>query len=119
MLKAEGHYAGDLVSLEFKSESLQQFLENVVQIVNQHSRRINTLEIDKLSKEDIRKAHSDFATAAKLSPTVSKELHLESLPKINSLDESASEVCANLTAHSAGSLQLTKLCSICSRAAKK
>lgn len=26
LLKADGHYAGDLVSLDFKSESLQKFL---------------------------------------------------------------------------------------------
>ena len=53
MLKADGHYAGDLVSLDFKSESLHGFLETVVQLVNQHSQKINALEMDKISIEDI------------------------------------------------------------------
>ena len=43
LLKADGHYAGDLVSLHFKSESLQKFLESVVNLVNQHSQRLNQL----------------------------------------------------------------------------
>ena len=43
LLKSDGHYAGDLVSLDFKSDSLHDFLGNVVQLVNQHSQRINSL----------------------------------------------------------------------------
>ncbi len=43
ILKTGSHYSGDLVSLDFKSESLHSFLENVVQLVNQHSQRINAI----------------------------------------------------------------------------
>ena len=48
-LKTQGHFTADLVSLDFSSESLQKFLENVVQIVNQHSFKLNRLETDKLN----------------------------------------------------------------------
>jgi len=72
MLKAEGHYAGDLVSLDFKSESLQSFLENVVQLVNQHSQRINALEMDKMTIDEVRKGHIDIVNSSKLSPSLIK-----------------------------------------------
>lgn len=49
MLKTQGHFTADLVSLDFKSESLQKFLENVVAIVNQHSYKLNRLESAKLN----------------------------------------------------------------------
>jgi len=39
----DGHYAGNLVSLDFKSDSLHNFLEDVVQLVNHHSQRLNAL----------------------------------------------------------------------------
>ena len=48
-LKTQGHFTADLVSLDFSSDSLQKFLENVVQIVNQHSYKLNRLETDKLN----------------------------------------------------------------------
>jgi hypothetical protein len=39
--------------LDFKSESLQKFLESVVAIVNQHSYKLNRLESDKLYIEPV------------------------------------------------------------------
>jgi hypothetical protein len=54
-LKTQGHFTADLVSLDFKSESLQKFLENVVAIVNQHSYKLNRLESAKLNIEPVQK----------------------------------------------------------------
>jgi hypothetical protein len=53
VLKTQGHFTADLVSLDFKSESLQKFLESVVAIVNQHSYKLNKLESDKLNIEPV------------------------------------------------------------------
>ena len=43
LLKTQGHFTTDLVTLDFKSDSLQKFLEHVVSIVNQHSYKINQI----------------------------------------------------------------------------
>lgn len=67
VLKTQGHFAADLVSLDFKSESLQKFLENVVQIVNQHSYKLNRLETDKLNIEPVR---SGLAVGGRQQPAI-------------------------------------------------
>lgn len=102
MLKADGHYAGDLVSLDFKSESLQGFLQNVVQLVNQHSQRINALEIDKIAIEDVRKANTEWVGAAKLSPVFGKEIALQNVGKLDTFSESVTGLSSNLSNHSNG-----------------
>jgi len=51
---------------------LQSFLENVVQLVNQHSQRINALEMDKMTIDEVRKGHIDIVNSSKLSPSLIK-----------------------------------------------
>jgi hypothetical protein len=70
LMKAEGHYAGDLVSLDFKSEELYKFLENVVVLVNQHSQKINQMEMDKVNVERIRVGNEKMVEASRLPPNV-------------------------------------------------
>ena len=53
LLRTQGHFATDLVTLDFRSDSLQKFLEHVVSIVNQHSLKINKLQLDKLDRIEV------------------------------------------------------------------
>lgn len=106
MLKTDGHYAGDLVCLDFKSDSLQHFLEQVVQLVNQHSQRINALEIDKITTEEVRKGNLSLVTAAKLNPSLAKEIPVQNPGNLDTFNDSVAGLAGNLGNHSNG----THLC---------
>jgi hypothetical protein len=77
ILKADGHYAGDLVSLDFKSESLHKFLESVVSLVNQHSQKINLLEMEKMNIERVKAGNEKLLQANKLTQII-----LSTLPNL-------------------------------------
>lgn len=113
-MKTDGHYAGDLVSLDFKSESLHAFLENVVQLVNHHSQRINALEIDKMAIESVRIANSEYYAATKIPPMLAKELTLPSggQAKFETHSESVNALSSNFKMHCNGTLYITKQHSI-------
>lgn len=119
MLKSDGHYAGDLVSLDFKSESLQGFLETVVTMVNQHSQRINVLEIDKIGVEDVKKGNLELVDSAKLSPVFGKEIALQTVNKLDSFSESVTGLGSNLTNHASGIPLVTQPCSISTRGSRR
>ena len=74
VLRSDGHYAGDLVSLDFKSESLNKFLENVVNLVNQHSQRLNQLEMDKITIERVKNGTEKVAESFKLPQAILNKL---------------------------------------------
>lgn len=115
LLKAEGHYAGDLVSLDFKSESLHSFLESVVQLVNQHSQRINAVELDKANTDELRTLNLALLNAGKLNPALAKEIAVNNPSKGDSLAEAVESVAANFANHSAGNLLCIQRCSFCLR----
>lgn len=119
LLKAEGHYAGDLVSLDFKSESLHHFLENVVQLVNQHSQRINVLELDKMPTEEVRKGNVTLVNSAKLNPALAKEIAVNNISKTDTFPETIESFAANLSNHSNGTASLIQPCSSCSKTWRK
>ena len=107
------------MSLDFKSESLNDFLANVVQLVNQHSQRINTLEIDKIACEDVRKGNVTLANSSKLNPVFGKEIALENAGKSETFSESVTGLGSNLTNHANGKTMFMQLCSFCFRATRR
>lgn len=84
----DGHYAGNLVSLDFKSDSLHNFLEHVVQLVNHHSQRLNALELEKITTEEVRKGNVTLIDSAKLNPVLAKEIHANDKYKTDTFLES-------------------------------
>lgn len=99
------------MSLDFKSESLHSFLENVVQIVNQHSQRINAVELDKAGIEDLRKGNISVLNAGKLNPALIKELSVQNPNKTDSLNDTVESISTNFSNHSNGIFRLIKRCS--------
>lgn len=99
------------MSLDFKSESLHSFLENVVQIVNQHSQRINAVELDKAAIEDLRRGNISVLNAGKLNPALTKELSVQNPNKTDSLNDTVESISTNFSNHSNGIFCLTKRCS--------
>jgi hypothetical protein len=72
----------------------------VVQLVNQHSQRINSLEIDKITTEEVRKANVSFITAAKINPALAKEISAQSVNKTDSYTDTVDSFASNLSQHS-------------------
>ena len=107
------------MSLDFKSESLNDFLANVVQLVNQHSQRINTLEIDKIASEDVRKGNVALTNSSKLNPVFGKEIALEGAGKSETFSESVTGLGSNLTNHANGITTSMQLCNFCSKATRR
>ena len=107
------------MSLDFKSESLNDFLANVVQLVNQHSQRINTLEIDKIASEDVRKGNVALINSSKLNPVFGKEIALENVGKSETFSESVTGLGSNLTNHANGITISMQLYNFCYRATKR
>ena len=107
------------MSLDFKSESLNDFLANVVQLVNQHSQRINTLEIDKIASEDVRKGNVTLTNSSKLNPVFGKEIALEGAGKSETFSESVTGLGNNLTNHANGTIISMQLCSFCFRVTRR
>jgi hypothetical protein len=103
------------VSLDFKSESLHSFLENVVQLVNQHSQRINAIELDKLNTDDLRKHNQTLLNAGKLNPALAKEVSVQNPAKADSLPETFDSIGSNFSNHSAGTFLAMQRCSSCGR----
>jgi hypothetical protein len=91
----------------------------VVQLVNQHSQRINVLEIDKIASEDVRKGNAELVTAAKLSPIFAKEISLQAVGKLDTFSESVTGLCNNLTNHATGITLLTQPYSTSTKPSKK
>ena len=56
-------------------------------MVNQHSQRINVLEIDKIGVEDVKKGNLELVNSAKLSPVFGKEIALQTVGKLDSFSE--------------------------------
>ena len=90
------------MSLDFKSESLHAFLENVVQLVNQHSQRINAIELDKLNSDELRKHNQNLLNAGRLNPALAKEIAVQNPAKGDSLTDSFESIASNFSNHAAG-----------------
>jgi hypothetical protein len=104
------------VSLDFKSESLHAFLENVVQLVNQHSQRINAVELDKANTDDLRKHNISLLQAGKINPVFAKELAVQNPTRTDSINDTIDSIATNFTNHSAGNCAFSQLFNSCSRA---
>ena len=73
-----------------------------MQLVNQHSQRINALEIDKIAIEDVRKGNAEWVGAAKLSPVFGKDIALQNVGKLDTFSESVTGLSNNLSNHANG-----------------
>lgn len=103
ILQADSHYAGDLVSLDFKSDSLQKFLGSVVSLVNQHTQRINQLEVEKISAQRVTTGNEKLLESTKLPQAILNSL--PSMPQKNKIENYEDTVDSMST-----NLKLNSLC---------
>jgi hypothetical protein len=87
----------------------------VVQLVNQHSQRINAIELDKLNSDDLRKHNHTLLNAGKINPALAKELAVQNPAKADSLPETFESIAGNFSNHSSGISFCIQPCSFCGR----
>jgi len=82
----------------------------VVNIVNQHSNKINSVEMNKITIDEVRQANVQIMNASKLSPTLVKDLPVVSAPsRQDNFQESVEGVSSQLTLHAHGMQYLLDL----------